>query len=287
MITDAHCHPWDFAQLLGGAEPPIDVETELRQTGTACATSAWNQQQFEYHELLSAKARKEGAPPVFCCFALHPQLPASSDNADFSPEAGLEFLHSVASGDRLHAVGEAGFDLYSDEFKAAEKLQDELFVRHLEVALQYGLPMVLHLRRAMHKVFPFTSQLKKLPAVVFHSWPGTVGDGQALLRRGVNAFFSFGATVLKNHRATMACATLFPPDRILFETDAPYQPLRGRDFSSWRDLPQVCQSIATLRKQAHSSAADPELLQEITTANFFRAFDPESHVLRPPPPPEG
>lgn len=273
MITDAHCHPFNLAELLGSGEAPIDIEAERRETGTACAASAWNRQQFEYHESLGEKARQEGAPPVFCCFALHPQLSASLGDGDFSPDEGFDFLHSVASGGRLHAVGETGFDFYNEQYKAAEKLQEEMFLRHLEVALQYGLPMVVHLRRAMHKIFPYASKLKKLPAVVFHSWPGTVGDGQALLRRGVNAFFSFGTTILKNHRAAMACAALFPSDRILLETDAPYQPLRGRTYSSWRDLPQICQNIAALRKHARSHAADPEALKETTTANFFKVFD--------------
>jgi TatD DNase family protein len=64
----------------------------------------------------------------------------------------------------------------------------------------------------MHKIFPYYKELKKLPAVVFHSWPGTGGEGEALLKRGINVFFSFGTTVLKNHRDAMTCAAFFPPD---------------------------------------------------------------------------
>ncbi|MCL2602306.1 MAG: TatD family hydrolase, partial [Treponema sp.] len=155
---------------------------------------------------------------------------------------------------------------------ATEAAQDEFFARHLDAALQYRLPIVLHVRRALHKIFPYTRELKKLPAVVFHSWPGTAAEGEALVRRGINAFFSFGTTILNNHRAAMHCAARFPPDRILLETDAPYQPLRGTPFSSWRDLPQICAAIATLRTQAASPAATSEEVQSATTANFFRVF---------------
>ena len=266
-MTDAHCHPWDLLEYAAGAE------AERLETGTACAASSWNREQFEYHERLAQKAREEGAPPVFCCFALHPQLSASClGSGDFFPSAGIELLQSLAADGRLDAVGETGFDLYNEQFRAGEKLQDELFACHLKTALAYGLPLVLHVRRAMHKIFPFTHDLKKLPAVVFHSWPGTRGEGQALLRRGVNVFFSFGSTVMKNHREAMACAALFPPERLLLETDAPYQPLRGKSFSSWRDLQQICSCIAALRKEAGSPGAEPEELQTQTTANFFRAF---------------
>jgi len=271
-MTDAHCHPWDLLGYLDNAEG------ERRETGTACAASAWNRQQFEYHETLARQALEDGAPPIFRCFALHPQLSSESfagsvtGGGGFSLNVGLELLHSLAAQGRLDAVGETGFDLYDETFKAGEKLQDEMFACHLETALTYNLPLVIHARRAMSKIFPFSSGLKKLPAVVFHSWPGTRGEGEALIRRGVNAFFSFGAAILNNHRDAMTCAVLFPVDRILLESDAPYQPLRGNAFSSWRDLPRICSGIAALRKEAGSGCGEPEELEALTTANFFRAF---------------
>jgi len=271
-MTDAHCHPWDLLEYLPAAEK------ERRETGTACAANSWNLEQFEYHEGLAKKAREEGAPPVYCCFALHPQLSSDFMNdtpgAGFTVGAGLELLKSLASEGRLDAVGETGFDLFDDNYKAGEKIQDEMFICHLETALRHSLPLVLHLRRAMHKIFPFAAELKKLPAVVFHSWPGTIGEGEAFLRRGINAFFSFGTVVLKNHRQAMACAALFPPDRILLETDAPYQHLQGEKFSSWRNLDAICSCIASLRKEAGSPCADKEELAQVTTGNFFRVFTP-------------
>jgi TatD DNase family protein len=276
-MTDAHCHPWDLL------ESSSDAEKERRETGTAIAASSWNLEQFEYHEGLARKAIEEAAPRVFCCFALHPQLAPhfleeESEKA-FSLPAGLELLKSLVEAGRLDAVGETGFDLYNEHYRAAEKIQDEVFSCHLEAALKHDLPMVLHVRRAMHKIFPFAKELKKLPAIVFHSWPGTRGEGVALLKRGINAFFSFGATVVNNHKEAERSAALFPPDRILLETDAPYQPLKGKSFSSWRDLDTICRAIAALRKEAGSPCATKEELAETSTENFFRVFD---RVVRKP-----
>ncbi|MCL2472986.1 MAG: TatD family hydrolase [Treponema sp.] len=262
-MTDAHCHPRDLLEYLK------DAEGERRETGTACAASSWNREEFEYHEGLACKAKAEGASPLFCCFALHPQL---SGDRDFSFKGGLELLQSLAVQGRLDAVGETGFDLYDENFRAGEKAQDEIFPFHLEIALRYSLPMVLHVRRAMHKIFPFSKELKKLPAVVFHSWPGTRGEGEALIRRGINTYFSFGTVVLKNHKEAMASAALLPSGRILLETDAPYQPLRGKNFSSWQDLDAICRGIAALRKEAGSDCGDSGELEEITTANFYSVF---------------
>ena len=264
-MTDAHCHPWDLREYLA------DAENERRETGTAIAASSWSLPEFEYHESLSNKASSDGAPQVFCCFALHPQL---SEGGDFCFSDGIELLQSLGAEGRLDAVGETGFDLYNEGYRAGENIQDEMFACHLETALKYSLPLVLHVRRAMFKIFPFTKELKKLPAVVFHSWPGTRGEGEALLRRGVNAFFSFGSVVLKNHREAMASAAVFPAERILLETDAPYQPLRGKTYSSWRDLDAICSCIAELRKKASNPCATKEELGETTTANFFKVFSP-------------
>ncbi|MDR0473467.1 MAG: TatD family hydrolase [Treponema sp.] len=265
-MTDAHCHPFDLLTLLS------TPEEERRKTGTACAANSCNLKEFEYIEGLSKKAEEEKAPRLFRCFALHPQL---SGGGDYSPDAGLELLGSLAAEGRLDAVGETGFDLYDARYRAGEKLQERMFACHLETALRYGLPMVLHVRRAIHKIFPFTNALKKVPAVIFHSWPGTGGEGEALLRRGVNVFFSFGTIVLKNHRQAMASVASFPSDRILLETDAPYQPLRGKAFSSWADLSEICQGVARLRREAGSLCDTPDDVEAITTANFYRAFVPK------------
>ena len=266
-MTDAHCHPWNLKEYFG------NQEEERRATGIVIAASSWNLEQFEYHEGLAKKAREEGAPKIFCCFALHPQLTGDDGFSSVDISEGIDLLQSFGTHGRLDAVGETGFDLFNESFRAGEKLQDEIFACHLEIAIKYELPLVMHLRRAMHKIFPLTKELKKLPAVVFHSWPGTSVEGEALLKRGINVFFSFGNTVLKNHRQAMLSAAFFPPDRILLETDAPYQPLHGKACSSWRDLDAICSQIAALRKESGSPCATQEELDKMTTKNFFQVFE--------------
>jgi TatD DNase family protein len=248
-----------------------EAEAERRARGLVCAASSTTEKEFLYHEGLSQKAGAEGAAPLLPCFAVHPQAPDPGDDPGrFKPL--LELLENLAARGRLRAVGEAGFDLYNPAFRKTEKLQDELFACHLETALKYGLPLVIHLRRAMHKIFARTGPLKKLPALVFHSWPGTAGEGEALLRRGINAYFSFGGAILLNHKETRRCCAAFPPERLLIETDAPYQPLRGREFSRWADLPLILNGMAELRRQAGAFSGTPEDLEKTVDANFRRAF---------------
>ena len=281
MYCDSHCHPFDLLDYLS------KDELESCRKGTVCAASSCNQEQFEYHEGLAKKAASQGAAPVLLCFAVHPQLPAflSSEETMLMERYGekqdrnyhikellLPLLESLAREKRLAAVGETGFDLFNDEYRKTEKIQDEIFAHHLEIALKYELPMVIHVRRAMHKIFAHTKKLSKVPALVFHSWPGTVGEGEALLRRGVNAFFSFGATIINNKKESRRSCAILPAERILFETDAPYLPLRGKTFSTWTDLPMIYKTAAELRKEAAAPVNYLEELEALCTANFYRAF---------------
>ena len=260
MLTDSHCHPYDLKRVFPGAEE------ERQRLNVLCAASATWPEEFAYNENLSR-------PGILPCFAIHPQLPASSTNVTESElEHGLETLESLAAQGRLAAVGETGFDLYNAAFKETEAVQDRLFAAHLETALRHDLPVVIHARRAMHKIFAASKLLSKCRAVIFHSWSGTLDEGKALLGRSVNAFFSFGAVIMLNHKQAIQCAALFPQDRLLSETDAPYQPLRGQSFSHWADLPRIIETAAALRREAASPCSDSVELEERIEANFRAAF---------------
>jgi TatD DNase family protein len=231
-----------------------------------CAASAAFPEEFAYNAELSRLAAAEGAAPVLLCFAVHPQMPVTNKGG---VRDGLAALESLAGQGRLAAVGETGFDLYNAAYRATEGVQDELFAAHLETALRYGLPLVLHARKAMRKVFAHAGALKKCRAVIFHSWPGTLGEGESLLKRGINAFFSFGTAILLNHREAMRCCAAFPLTRLLAETDAPYQPPRGGAYSSWRDLPRIIAAASALRREPVTA---PGGLEHAIAANFHAAF---------------
>jgi TatD DNase family protein len=133
----------------------------------------------------------------------------------------------------------------------------------------------------MHKIFPYTGALKKLPAVVFHSWPGSPGEGFSLLRRGINAFFSFGTAILLNHKNAIRSCAAFPAERLLFETDAPFQPPRGKRHSSFGDLPAVIRAAAAIRRpDAAGIAAEAAELERISAETFYRVFETGSTILR-------
>jgi len=265
MLTDAHCHPFDLAEHFSAAED------QRQQLGVMCATSSTTAEEFAYCERLSREARDHNAVSMLPCFAVHPQMPAVSRLTIFNEQ--LAMLNALAEEGKLAAIGETGFDLFNAEYRETEKIQDDLFAAHLETALRRDLPLVIHARRAMHKIFSHSSALKKCRAVIFHSWPGTAGEGEALLRRGINAFFSFGNTIMLNHREAIRCCAHFPANRLLTETDAPFQPPRGKEFSCYADISRILEAIAALRGEAGTGGSSVQELEMIIEGNFRAAFN--------------
>jgi len=261
MYTDAHCHPFDLARRFPAAEE------ERRQLGVIRAASATTMEEFVFCERLS---RQADAPPLLPCFAVHPQMPAVDQSVNLDEQ--LAALETLAARGRLAAVGETGFDLYNAAFRETEKIQDELFAAHLKTALRHNLPLVIHARRAMHKIFAHEVLLRKCKAVIFHSWPGTAGEGEALLKRRINAFFSFGNVIRLNHREAMRCCAVFPADRLLTETDAPFQPPQGKEFSCYADLDPILETMTALRREAGTADLTAEEMKEIVEENFRNAF---------------
>jgi TatD DNase family protein len=290
MLTDAHCHPFDLAEI------PPQIEDERRQLGVLAAASACSLEEFAYNEKLSRNAVLEDAVPILPCFGVHPQVfshrnrrrgqwprfPSGGTEARKNEGLGirneqrieseqLEVIDNLASEKRIAAIGECGFDLYNSAFRETEKAQEQYFAAQIEIALKYDLPVVLHVRRAIHKIFAVAKELSKCNAVIFHSWPGTLEEAQSLLRRGINAFFSFGNVLMLNHKQALRCCALLSAQKLLTETDAPYQPRRGMNFSRWTDLPLILETAAALRCEAGNKISAKELEIHIE-ANFRKAF---------------
>jgi len=264
MLTDAHCHPYDLARVFP------ESENERNSLGVLAAASSCFLEEFVY------KKKVPHNNTIISCSGIHPQLPAVKI-ADGNPltektiNHHLDIVQNLAKTSELAAIGECGFDLYNETYKETELLQDKIFDAHLEIALRYDLPLVLHIRRAMHKVFKLTEKLAKCKAVIFHTWPGTPEEAFSLLQRGVNAYFSFGNVIMLNHKKAIKSCALLPAERLLTETDAPYAPRRTEKFSSWADLPLILETAVALRTEA-GNKIDSKGLEAQIEINFRKAF---------------
>ncbi len=171
-------------------------------------------------------------------FGVHPQNPDSSL---------LSFLESLLKKNALHAIGEAGFDLYTQEFRNTIRMQEEVWFEQLRMAQMYHKPLVVHCRKALDRLFASVYQLKKIQAVVFHSYAYSYEEALSFRKKGVNAYFSFGKPLLNNHKNAIRSVTELPLEWILLETDGPYQTLKDEVKTVPSDIAKVYNAVSSFR----------------------------------------
>ena len=71
-------------------------------------------------------------------------------------------------------------------------------------------------------------------------------EAQSLLNREINGYFSFGKQLLNGNKKAIACVRELPPERVLSETDAPFQFLKGESYTTLSDIKQITQEIEKL-----------------------------------------
>lgn len=223
---------------------------------------------------LSCKKSSGGAPASQACeqsplllqsFGLHPQEPLLEN---------LPFLEGLLQEKRVQAVGECGLDFFTPEFSANRAAQEKAFAAQLELAARYGFPAIVHARKAMQEIFAAAAALKKVPAVVFHSFAGSPMDARSLLDKGINAYFSFGKPLMNGNKKAISCVRRLPADRLLLETDAPYQTLRGERATSPAEIADVYQAAFELRTAGSPFEARPSFFEfeKKLEENFFKAY---------------
>jgi TatD DNase family protein len=180
--------------------------------------------------------------------------------------------HLVALADWLSrhpavAVGEFGLDFFVAELD--RERQYMLFHAQLDIAEQFKLPVILHARRAHQEVI---QALRARPNVrgVIHSFAGSHEELRLLLRQ--DFYIGLGGPVTYPRASKLReIAKTVPLDRLLLETDAPDQPLFGRQGQ--RNEPalifEVARCIAELRGIA------PDLLATACNQNAQRLFSLE------------
>jgi TatD DNase family protein len=129
------------------------------------------------------------------------------------------------------AVGETGLDRHWDY--TPFPMQEDYFARHLDLARQHELPVVIHCREAEADVIRMLrADYQKHGPVrgVMHSFTGDAQTAADCLAMGLYISFA-GMVTYKNAQNLRDVATTVPLDRLLVETDSPYLapvPLRGK-----------------------------------------------------------
>ena len=161
-------------------------------------------------------------PFVYAAIGWHP-----SDLIDGGwNEGSIDELRQLAKHPKVVAIGEIGLDYYWD--KTYIELQHKALRAQMDLALELGLPVIIHDREAHGDILEIAKEYD-IPGV-FHCYSGSPEMAKELLKRGWYLGFD-GPITYKNNRKQLEVLEVTPLDRILIETDSPYltpEPFRGK-----------------------------------------------------------
>ncbi len=237
----------------------LETNTWVINVGAALDTSKKAVEMAEVHE-----------SGVYAIVGLHPTHVADEE---FDT---VEFEKLVAHPKTV-GVGECGIDLFrlpeayqGDEAKAALfKKQEAVFKAHIELAVKYDKPIMIHARQSYGQILEilerdFISKGVKLRGDV-HFFAGTVEEAEAFINIGFTISFTGVITFADDYRKLVE---FVPLDKILSETDCPYvtpAPYRGQ-----RNEPMHVREV--VKKIAEIKGLDIETVKKALIYNAFSQF---------------
>ncbi len=242
--VDSHCH-------IDSDADPASVIAEARAAGVVhlvnVGTDVASSQQA-----IDVAAVHEG---VWATVGVHPH----------DASGGLEGLESLVSLPGVVAIGECGLDYHYDH--SPRETQREVFAAQIALAVDRGLPVVVHSREAWADTFDILGSEAGATPVVMHCFTGGPDEAQRCLDLGAYLSFS-GIVTFPSAPEVRQAATLCPADRLLVETDSPFLapvPHRGkRNQPAW--VPHVGAVVAEVR------GVEVNQLAHQTTRNAISVF---------------
>jgi TatD DNase family protein len=201
---------------------------------------------------------------VYAAVALHPT------RADALDDAAKAELESLATGQRVVAIGETGMDMYWPgklDGCADPAQQRDAFAWHIDLAKRTGKPLMIHNRDADAEVLDVLAAEGAPETVIFHCFSSDAAMAKTCAGNGWLLSLS-GTVSFRNAHALREAAGLIPDDLLLVETDAPFltpHPYRGAPNEPYC-LPYTVRALAELTGRPAAELA------EVSAANARRIY---------------
>ena len=204
---------------------------------------------------------------IYASIGIHPH------EAKLATESDYTELEALARHHRVIGFGEIGLDYYYDH--SPREVQQQVFVRQMEIARIAKLPIIIHCRPSDNSENAWDDTLRLIREYwastglggVLHCFTGEHKHAKAALDMGFMISFSGNVTFPKAENIRDAARTV-SEDRIFIETDSPFLapiPYRGKRNEP-AFIAKTAEKIAELRGKSAKE------IGEITANNFFRFF---------------
>jgi TatD DNase family protein len=209
---------------------------------------------YDDKSIIGSFALADKYPQIYAAAGFHPHDATKYDE---------ELVRKYAKHSKCIAIGEIGLDYYRK--LSPKKIQKEVFIQQIKIALEYNLPIVVHDRDAHEDTLEILE--KFMPKkVVFHCFAGDEVMAQRVLANGWKMSFT-GNITYKNsnlHGVIRNC----PNDSFFVETDSPYLapvPFRGK-LNDPTKLRYIIEKIADIKRISPNKVAEYAYENSI---NFF------------------
>ncbi|MDF9618677.1 TatD family hydrolase [Pseudomonas entomophila] len=176
-----------------------------------------------------------------------------------------EWLEHLHGDPRLCAVGEFGLDFYLPELDPAR--QQALFEAQLQLACDFALPSLLHVRRSHAQVIATLKRYKPARAGIIHAFAGSYEEAREYIRLGFKLGLGGAATWPQALRLRKTLPRL-PLESVVLETDAP--DMAPAMFPGQRNSPEHLPEIAGALAEVMGIELDA--LAEASSRNACEVF---------------
>ena len=209
----------------------------------------------------------EKYPLIYASIGIHPH------EARLATEDDFKELEQLAKRPKVIAWGEIGLDYFYDH--SPRELQQQVFLRQMELARAAKLPIVIHCRPSDGSENAWDDCLNLIGenwaasglGGILHCFTGTDLHAKRALAMGFMISFAGNITFPKAQPIRDAAKNI-PLDRLLIETDAPFLaplPHRGK-----RNEPAFVKETA--KKLGEIRGLSGEEIGAKTSDNFYRFF---------------
>lgn len=246
-MIDAHCH----LEQKDYDEDREEVISRCKEFLEAVVFSCANPKDFK--KSLEIVSKNPGF--VFLTAGFHPEY-----IKEFFQEEIENYFNLIRQNkDKIVAIGECGLDYHWVTEPEWREKQKSLFIRHINLAKELNLPLVIHSRDAEEECLKILEE-QKAEKVLMHFFSDkdlverAIGDGY---------FISINTLVLQS-KSIRKIMKKTPLERLMTETDAPWLGFGKRNEPV--AVKQVIEKIAELEK------IPVEKIDEATTRNAAEFF---------------
>ena len=250
MLVDTHCHL--------DAPPLLSRLSEILATGRGAGVCAYIIPGVAPEGWNGIAKLAKAQHGIYPAFGLHPMLAGRYDDSLRGK------LRPFA--DSAVAIGEIGLDYLVTD--VSREKQKAAFRAQLQLAVESGLPVLIHCRRAFRDIIEILGQehVRQVGGVM-HAFSGSPEIARECIRMGL--FISVAGTVTYGNAVRpREVVQRIPLENLLLETDSPDmtpEPYRGRD-----NEPAFLTEIA--KKVAEIKGVTLEEVARATTENAERLF---------------